>query len=171
MKSLLLALLAYALASLLFFGDVLRPLWFITFWLGRLGAPLWQALLVASAVVATMLAGVASRRVSPTLGAPVFVVVIITASVLSVGLYAELFRAQRTYAFQPDVHSSNSFFASLREAPKEFQFFLHSAALKDCVPYAWSYRDLAFYRLPPGVAPNVLPADWLTMCSIERPTR
>jgi hypothetical protein len=40
--------------------------------------------------------------------------------------------------------------------------------LKDCVPYAWSYRLMEFYQLPSDVAVNVLPQDWLERCSIQR---
>jgi hypothetical protein len=63
------------------------------------------------------------------------------------------------------------FFASLHNAPTKYQFFLHATALKNCIPYAWSYRKLAFYVVPPNAAVNVLPHDWIIQCGIIRTQR
>ncbi len=64
--------------------------------------------------------------------------------------------------------TQHSFLQSLRNAPEEYQFYLHAAAMKDCVPYAWSYRTMSFYRVPLSAAINVVPGKWLKECSIDR---
>jgi len=91
--------------------------------------------------------------------------------VLSVGLvgaYAEYLRRVRVLEFAPDSYVEKPFFRSLQEVPNDFQFFLHAAALKHCKPYAWSYREMDFYELPPDAAVNVLPAEWIKRCAIKR---
>ncbi|WP_233999610.1 hypothetical protein, partial [Erythrobacter sp. CCH5-A1] len=70
--------------------------------------------------------------------------------------------------FGADRQTQHSFLESVRHAPEEFQFFLHTAVMKHCVPYAWSYRTMNFYRIPLRAAVNVMPARWLTECSIHR---
>jgi hypothetical protein len=172
MKASLLTLLAYVFMSLLFFGDVFKPLWLLTSGSDRFGVPFWQALLIPGALLAAVLAAMASRYGAPILSAPVFIMVFASVSVLSIGAYAESIRRQKTDSIKPDAHMENSFFQSLQKAPNvDFQFFLHSAIMKGCVPYAWSYRELDFYRLEPNVAPNVLPFDWVERCQIRRTAR
>ena len=91
-----------------------------------------------------------------------------TFSIVSVGLYTDRKRHERTTAFAADAIVDHSFFRSIREAPRENQFYLHAAALKECVPYAWSYRRMDFYELEANTAVNVLPHDWLARCKINR---
>jgi hypothetical protein len=86
-----------------------------------------------------------------------------------VGIYGDFLRHGAVLAFGADEVEEHSFFRSLREAPQDFQFFLHTAALKNCTPYAWSYRTMAYYRLGPSVAGNVVPRQWIARCSIPEP--
>jgi len=73
-------------------------------------------------------------------------------------------RTQVIAKFNPDEIITNSFFQSIYETPKEFQFYLHAAALKDCKPYAWSYSKMDFYLLRESIAHNVVPRDWIEKC-------
>ena len=80
--------------------------------------------------------------------------------VLATAIIAEAARARRIAQFSPDYVHTNRFTDSLRQAPREWQFFLHALAVKDCQLYAWSYREMDFYHLPPSVVKNLsLPKD------------
>lgn len=100
-----------------------------------------------------------------------FVVLAIVLPTTIVGLYADSERRRGVSAFGADEVEENSFFTSIREAPQDFQFVLHTAALKGCTPYAWSYRTQSFYKLPPDAAVNVLPQRWIAKCGIARTER
>lgn len=62
----------------------------------------------------------------------------------------------------------NSFFQSLHQVPRESQFYVHAAVLKNCVPYYWSYSRLSFLPMKADIAVNVLPQDWIDECEIKR---
>jgi len=98
----------------------------------------------------------------------VFLSLSMVLSAILVGGYAELERGRNVARFQPDQQLRSSIFSSFRNAPRAFQLFLHGAAVKDCKPYAWSYRQMDFYELPANVAVNVLPARWIEDCKIQR---
>jgi hypothetical protein len=70
--------------------------------------------------------------------------------------------------FAPERLETNSFLWSLRNTPDELQLELHAVAMKDCVPYGWSYRRRAFYEIPHNAAINVVPSGWLEECGIDR---
>ncbi len=89
-------------------------------------------------------------------------------TVSSVGLYADWQRRAAISTFNPDREIQHSFFRSIREVPREFQFRVHAAALKGCIPYIWSYRSMRLVQLDPDVAPNVLPFEWITRCDLQR---
>lgn len=167
------SILAYCIMALLIFGDLLSPLGFTTVFSNRLGAPFWQILVFASAVAAILCAPIAQRRLG--LGtqyrASTFICLWMCMSVLSVGIYAELSRYRKMRELTPDQYSWHSFFRSIREVPRDYQFFYHAVAIKDCRPYAWSYREMAFYELNPNVAINLLPSDWTQKCALERTPR
>lgn len=42
----------------------------------------------------------------------------------------------------------NTFFWSLRNAPREFQFEVHAIAKKDEIQMGWSYRNMNWYEIP-----------------------
>jgi hypothetical protein len=84
------------------------------------------------------------------------------------GVYVDNVRHNHMIEFAADDYFEHSIFRSILEAPREYQFYLHAAAIKKCVPYAWGYGAMGFYRLPPNVAVNVLPDKWLRRCSIHR---
>ena len=162
-------LLAYGLTSVLLYGGPLQALGLLTFWRDRLGLAYWPALLLVAMVLAIFLAKFSARFGMPRVLIPaVFIVISMSFSALLVGSYAANQRDGIVEKFEPDVEIRSSVFASFRNAPQEFQFFLHGAALKDCKPYAWSYRQMSFYELPPNVAVNVLPASWIEECNIQR---
>jgi hypothetical protein len=100
--------------------------------------------------------------------APVFVAVGLVGSLICVGAYADHLRSNALSEFDADRWKQQSFLRSVRLAPDEFQSNLHAAAMKDCVPYGWSYRGMGFYKIPPEAAVNVLPRKWLEECpSVE----
>jgi hypothetical protein len=166
-KSAILTFITYVIIAIASFGNPLSPILAI-FWRERLGAPLWPLLVLVSFIVAAFAFLIPARQ--RLLRGPTFVAVAMLGSLLSVGAYADRLRSQAVMAFGPDRVIEHSFLTSLREAPREFQFFLHVAAMKNCVPYAWSYREMDFYRLPDKAVQNVLPAKWLIQCGIQRST-
>jgi hypothetical protein len=162
-------LAAYAAVALLLYGSIFAPLALAIFWSDRLGAPNWQVLAAAGiALSALMLTRPLKTYINPLLRLPFFVAASLTLSTLFVGAYADSKRHEAVLAFAADQIMEHSFFQSIRRAPQEGQFYLHTAALKHCVPYAWSYREMTFHELVPNVAANVLPQNWLDMCSIRR---
>lgn len=167
--SLGLTILAYCAVALLTFGDVLSPIGFMMILPDRLGAPHWKIAVAASFVVAAIALLIRPRLVLKSLyRLPLFVAIAMIFSVTSVGIYSDWLRQQKIVEFNADAVSQYSFFRSIREVPRDFQFFLHTAALKDCVPYAWSYREMDFYQLKPDTAVNVLPRQWVEQCDIKR---
>ena len=169
---LLLAALVYCVVTAVLFGNPLQPIGLALSWPDRLGVPHWRMIAVlgigASALV---FAPPLRNRIKYTFRLPIFVILAILLPTVIVGLYADAIRHRAVLAFEPDEVEEHSFFASISKAPVEFQFFLHTAVLKDCSPYAWSYRTLGFYRLPPNVGVNVLPQPWIDRCAIQRATR
>jgi hypothetical protein len=166
LEAALVALATYLLAATVLFGDALQPIALITLWSDRLGAPNWELLVAGSFVIgAIVAAGVSQLMKRAEVAAATFVSVSMGLSVASVVLYADRLRQTEFRRLQPDVQMQHSLLRSLREAPAEFQFYLHAAAVKACVPYGWSYRTMSFYQLPPEVVGNVLPREWLRQCS------
>lgn len=163
------ATLAYVVAAAILFGDPMKPMGFALFWSGRLGASYWPSIALACVAISALVFVAPLRDfVAPALRTAVFVTLAVTLPTVTVGLYADFLRHRAVLAFGADAVEEQGFFASLRNAPADFQFFLHTAALKNCRPYAWSYRTMAFYALVPNVAVNVLPQDWIARCGITR---
>lgn len=154
------SILVYAALAILIFNDILAPLNFLMASDSSLGLPFWRFLVIVSAV----LAAISSRYVAGFFRLPIFLSIWMLLSVLFVGVYADLARRIAISNFDADVYYQRSFFRSMREAPREFQFFLHAAAVKDCRPLAWSYSQMGFYELPWGVAVNVFPTERLDHC-------
>jgi hypothetical protein len=168
-KSGLCAVLAFGVVTALLFGSPLQAVGLLTVWRDRLGLDYWPVLVPVAMGLAVYPAWVALRvRVPRFLGPAVFVFLAVVLSAGLVGFCAEYQRARVVGAFGADVEMRSSIFASYRNAPQEFQFFLHGAALKACKPYAWSYRVMGFYELPADVAVNVLPGEWVEQCDIRR---
>jgi hypothetical protein len=168
LASLGLALITLLAASWALFD---RPLWPLTFFLilsDRLAAPHWPlaaglGLVAAASVFLPPL----RRYIRPPFRLAAILALSLCLPLLLVGTYVDILRRDKIQAFRAGHVIQHSFFRSVREAPREFQFFLHAAALKDCVPYAWSYRTMDFYVVPPDAAINVLPREWLERCKIE----
>ncbi|WP_171124365.1 MULTISPECIES: hypothetical protein [unclassified Ruegeria] len=160
---------AYAATALILFGNVLQPIAYVTFWSDRLGAPFWPFLVFFGGFLGLSVSAFFSRlNFEAHITLPVFIVLAMSLSSVFVGSYASVLRARSINVFDADAEFRNSFFQTLRNAPREFQFYLHAAALKDCVPYAWSYRTMSFYQLPNNIAVNVLPHEWVVQCGITR---
>ena len=168
MKTFALCLVAYSLVAYGAFGNLFAALTFWVFWSDRLGAQFWPALVSISALLS---AAVFLPPLNRLIGRPcrpaIFIASTMLISLLSVGIYADRLRNDGIIAFRPDAYFQHSFFKSIREPRKEHQLYLHAGALKDCVPYAWSYRDMSFYRLRGAVAVNVVPGQWTTKCGIK----
>ena len=166
---LLLTALAYGVAAVALFGDPLQPIALATFWSDRLGVPNWRSSAILGGIVSALVFALPLRNtIIPVLRPPLFVMFAVLVPTVMVGVYADRIRHHAVLAFGADEVVEHSFFASIRKAPADLQFFLHTAALKGCTPYAWSYRKLEFYALPPNVGVNVLPHQWIERCKIER---
>ena len=169
MKSALAAIATYCVVALIVFGNVATPVLFLTEWFHRLGIPFWRLIAVGCAALsaAVFLLPKSWLRSTPT-KISLFVALSMISSTAAVGIYSDRIRQTRIANFEADRVMEHSFFRSIREAPQEARFFVHSAALKNCVAYAWSYRTMSFYRLPPSVVQNVVPNSWLVRCPILR---
>ena len=162
-------LVAYFASATVWFGGFLHSVGFLTFWNDRLGIAYWPLVALAGVGVGLGLALLSLRGGLPLRFAPaIFITCSMACSTIGLGVYTEISRSREIERFSPDLAERASFFRSLHAAPREFQFFLHGAALKDCVPYAWSYRTMSFYELPPNIAVNVLPGIWIEECDIRR---
>lgn len=162
-KTAALGALTYVAIAEVTFGGVLKPLEFATRWSDRLGAPHWLWIVLACFAVATCSYFIPARF--SIVRGPVFVAVGLGGSLILVGAYADHLRIEATREFSPSQQFQHSFFESIRNAPEEYQFFLHAGVMKNCIPYAWSYRTMNFYRIPQSAAPNVMPITWLAACS------
>ena len=155
------------------FGNPLKPV--LLMMLSRVNLP---GSVVYSSIIGGLLAAVVavwlivrqrSEKRSLGNGDPaLFVVLAMSFALLIATIETSIWRNLEIERFAPDEVYTNPFLRSLYETPREFQFYLHAAALKDCVPYAWSYREMRFYRLPNNVAVNVLPSRWIENCDIRR---
>lgn len=166
---LFLTAIAYGIVTVMLFGNPFQPLALATVWSDRLGLPNWRVIAVLCvAASALILVPPLRSKITSTLRLPIFVILAVLLPTTIVGLYADSFRRRAVLSFGADEVQEHTFFTSIREAPEEFQFFLHTAVLKDCAAYAWSYRSLTFYKLPPNVEINVLPQRWITKCGLKR---
>lgn len=165
-RAVTLVCITYAVIAVFAFGDLFKPIALATFWSDKLGVPNW-GWIVFACFAAGGLGFLIPARFSFVRG-PFFVTVALLGSLLAVGSYVDHLRSNALDDFGADRLIQHSFLESVRYAPEEFQFFLHAAAMKDCVPYAWSYSTMSLYRVPPKVAINVMPAKWLAECSIRR---
>lgn len=165
MKTLIAPILVYTIIALVGFGDLFAPLAFATVWSDRLGVASWRGIALFCILLSAGVFLLPKRWVQSTpIRLSLFVAFAMATSTAAVGIYSDRVRQDRIAAFGADERIEHSFFRSIREAPREFQFYLHSAVLKDCVAYGWSYRSMSLYRIPPNVAMNVLPISWLERC-------
>ncbi|MCM5557372.1 hypothetical protein [Pleomorphomonas sp. JP5] len=171
MKSFGLTVLTYLFLSVLLCGGPLMPIALLTLYRDHLGAPGWILLVAAAAAIAVVASRAAGRRLATQRFAlPMFVAFWMLLSAGLVGGYATALRAVEVARFKPDSYVASWFVSSLQNAPADFQFFVHAAAMKDCKPYAWSYREMAFYELSPTTVVNLgaFPREWLEPCGIRR---
>ena len=152
----------YAMIAIIFFDGLVQPIALVTLWSDRLSAPHWGWIVGACFTVAA--AGFFLPAPLSVFRGAVFVAIGMLGSLFFVGLYANNITIKALAHFGGERQIRQSFYESVRHAPDEFQFFLHAASLKRCVPFAWSYRSRSFYEIPPSAAINVLPRDWLAAC-------
>ena len=162
LRNLWLGCATYVAIAVIFFGGLIQPIFLATVWSDRLAAPYWGWIVSACIAIGAACFFLPSRW-SAARG-PAFVLVGLLGSLLSVGAYADYLTSKALDDFGGERNIQHSFNESVRHAPEEFQLFLHAAALKRCVPFAWSYRPLSFYQVPADAAINVLPKEWLSEC-------
>ncbi len=164
----LLAALAYGALTTVLFGNPVQPILLATIWSDRLGIPYWRVIvglcIAASALVfAKPFRDTFTRVQRPS----IFVILAVLVPTVIVGGAAEVMKARALAALGADEIKEQHLFLSIRNAPADTQFFLHTAALKGCTAYAWSYREMGFYVLRPDTAVNVLPRPWIDRCGIQ----
>jgi len=152
----------YIVSSFILFGGPLKPLWLMFFFGDRLAAPYWPLLVIVAFTLAALIVWRKFWR-SEWLYS-LYIAAAMFGSVFLVGVYAETLRWIETGRFEPDEHFESSFFGSVRNAPREFNPFMHGAALKDCKAYLWSYREMGFVEMTPGRGNNNLPHNWHQQC-------
>ncbi|UHC13828.1 hypothetical protein LRS73_14625 [Methylobacterium currus] len=131
--------LADSVLTTALFGGSLQPIALATLWPGRLGLEHWRMLAALGVAASTLVVSRPVRDAIPDALRPsVFVILAIHLPNTLVGLDADRVRHRAVLAFDADEVEERSSFASVSEAPTDFQFFLHTAALKNGKPYAWS---------------------------------
>lgn len=159
---------AYWISALLLCGDFMAP--FYDALMAPAGANrVWHIFFVGGFFAAFLIASpLVTPRPPGTFRPALFIAAWMWLAALSAGFYGDWVRRQAIADFHADRQIQDSFFISLHQVPNEFQFYIHAAVLKHCVPYIWSYRRLAFFPLGANTAVNVLPQEWLTECGIKR---
>lgn len=166
--NLLIAALTYLVLTVLLFGDLLKPVAFATFWSGLLGLDHWRRLAIIGVAASLLVFLRPFRKAIPGALLPsAFVILAVLVPTALVGFYADVLRHRAVLMFGADEVDERSFFSSIKNAPEEFQFFLHTAVLKNCKPYAWSYKTQSFYEVPSSAAVNVLPRPWIKKCATQ----
>lgn len=131
---------------LLFFDHLPLALWLVGLGAGVLGGWIaWRLL---------------RRRLKPLVLPAVLTTAAIVTGVVGMAATAGVWRGIVISRFAPDNVQSRSFLASLRSAPRDYQFDLHSAMVRQCTAYGWSYRTMAPYEIPARAIANVMPRDW-----------
>lgn len=165
MRSVVAVIISYCAISLIVFGSLLKPIMFATVWSDRLGIPSWRWVALGCVAVSSIVLLIPSRLLpSRPIKLSLFVAFAMTTLMAAIGSYSDHLRNRYIENFAADDVVTNSFFESITEAPREFQRYLHSAALKDCIAFGWSYRTMSFYQIPPSAAKNVVPHSWLEQC-------
>ena len=130
-----LAGVSYVVTSTALFGGCSSPIGMLLFLNDRLDYRYWFGPLLAGLAIGALLALVlrlSSRTVGGILAPAVFVTVSMVTSVALTAAPVDRAREQAIAKFMPDRVIDHSLWRSLREAPRKFQFYLHTAALKQC---------------------------------------
>ncbi len=165
----MLPLFAFGFTSFILFGDLLAVPSYILSSRSYFDEASWITAFFSGATSVSIIMAISrSSRSSGALATFALCSVPMIFATVGAGIVATAQRASKVEAFKPDEFAAESFFASMRNAPRDLQFFLHAVAMKNCVPYAWSYSEMEFYELPTNAAVNVVPQDWLNECRIGR---
>lgn len=157
----------YVVFSLGLFGSVFKPIGYLFIW-EFIRIPNYVLLTSLSIGVITGLLTYFLLKKFNWMGAYKFLLSLFSFGVVSIFVAAAIsnhVRVQKITELAPDKIETKSFIKSLHNTPKEFQFYTHAIAVKDCKHYAWSYRELDFYGLPNSIARNVVPIDWFDECN------
>ena len=165
-RSLGLGCTTYAILSFAMFGSFFQPIMLLVFYPAELAGLHWRWIVAGGFAVGTLAFFIPARW--SYFRVPAFVAVGMLGPLFVVAVYANDMTAQALKAFGADRSTQQGFVKSLRHMTDEPKFHLHAIALKRCVPYAWSYRSLDFYRIPARAAINVLPRAWLAECPAIR---
>lgn len=144
--SFFLAIWCYVILSMIVFGDILRPIKLLSFFIGRLSPEYWTGPLIGALIIGSL---AARESVAGTRGA-VFVACSMMTGLGLTWIVIDAARAKEIRRFGPA--GVCSLFDSIRNSSP---FFLHGYAYKNGKSYGWSYSEMRFYELPPNVAKNV----------------
>jgi hypothetical protein len=162
------AAITYAVASVALFGDPFKPAEALLYWTGILGSRYWLTPLLVGLAVGVVLALLTALTRARIFAPAVLVAVAMPMAVALTVLAVNAERAREIAKFRPDRIKDRSFRLALLERPgREPQFYVHAVAMKDCVPYIWSYRLMRFYQLEPqpvGVRSSFVPDCWIAYC-------
>lgn len=163
-------MVTYVILCGMVYGDPLGPVTRVMFgWVHLPGFVIMTSVIGGLSVAVCAIAFTRKRFTRLINLEPVILItVLVMAPVLIASFQTHVIQRAKIAELNPDKIFTRSFILSLRNTPSEFQFYLHAAAVKDCIPYAWSYRQLEFYRLSNNVAVNVLPSRWVENCQISR---
>ena len=130
-----LAVLAYLVCATILFHDVLAPVGFVFFWNDRLEPQYWRGAAIAGLVVAVIGATVTWLNPKGRVLAPaVFVAIAMIVSIAATALTVDQTRKRLVAEFKPDRVFQNSLWHSLREAPRDYQFYLPCSSIKGMYP-------------------------------------
>jgi hypothetical protein len=164
-----LCIFVYWAIALVMCGSLIQPIALLTIFHDRLGAPFWGCFVLAGAITGLIVASpICLKNLQPALRAPLFLAIWMLFSVFSVGIYADRLRTATIAEFHADEEFQHSFFFSIRIAPREGQFDVHSIVLKNCATYAWSYRAMKLFPMATNIAINVGPYEWIGRCKMKR---
>ncbi|MCW0017455.1 hypothetical protein [Rhizobium sp. BT-226] len=159
----------YSICALILCGDLISPLADAPIMAPGGSRDFWNLFFIGSFVAAAIVAWPSvTPAVWPEFRPALFMATWMCLAAISAGIYGTWKRTEAIAAFHADKVIQHSFFMSLHQVPRDLQFYIHAAVLKNCVPYSWSYTSLSFYPLDSGVAVNVLPQDWIKECKIKR---
>ena len=164
------ALVCYVIVALALFGNPVKPI------LLAIGMFILAPISICVAVLAGIVLGIITFKILfekvlkpkglARIGLGIFVLWMFLFTVVTTALITSALRVNAIARLSPDKVITRSFIGSLHATPDIFS--LHGAAIKNCVPYAWSYRDMDFYELRNDTAINVIPQEWLDACNIRR---
>ena len=157
---------SYIVFSLILFGNIFKPIACLFFWkFIRIPIELLVISLSAGFVIALLIYFLLKVNWVQAYKLLVALISFGITSIIVAAALSSAIRTQKIAELAPDKIETNNFIKSLHNTPKDFQFYTHAIAVKDCKHYAWSYRELDFYELPDSIARNVTHGEWYNECN------